>query len=1211
MIILNNINEINKKILGMVQNRKVNREAALELLTEINKNKQKPEEDIAVIGMAVRLPGIKDKDEFWEMLKNGMSYVNPLSDKRKQDTDEFLEKYMNVNNYEYVEGGYLEEIDKFDAGFFNISPKEALNMDPSQRIFLETAYEAIEDAGYGGARIQNTKTGVFVGADHSKNNILSYLSLCGAHDYSSFVGSLTGILASRVSFSLNIYGPSIVLDTACSSGMVAVHMACKSLINGESSMAIAGGVNIAVLPNKKNGPMGALETPDRIVKSFDKDANGTIFSEGVGAVLLKPLSQAIKDKDNIQVIIKGSTINNNGRGSGLTALSGEAEKKLVIENIEVSKINPETITYAELHAATTILGDSIEIAGISNAFKKYTDKKNYCAIGTVKANIGHTEACSGITALIKVILALKNKQIPPLINFNEINPLIDIEKSPFYINKKLTKWETEGVPRRASINCLSFNGTNCNMILEESEENKQGSLMKSKVNIFTLSADNETSLKELIIKYISFLEGEELNFESLCYTANTGRGHYRYRLAVICNGVAAIRQALTAFKERGYKGSEADRVFYSSFKIVSSKKQKEGNEIYPSDKAKLSVESKAIISKLKQGEEYKLEELCKIYIKGADINWEAFYEGEEIQKISLPVYAFKKDRFWPEITEVKTADNRYTEQKIAAKDIRIEGKDHSYSKIEIKLAQIWGNILGADAVNVYDSFFDLGGDSISAMAIVSVINKDILEGVTLNDILTHSTIYELAEFISTKKLTEAETTYQSIAQIDKSESYLPSNAQKRLYSIQALDKKNTSYNIPIAINIKGELSLSEVENVLELIIDRHEQLRASFHINDGKLVMKIKEKVDVSVPYINLDNRDLEEVITNYISPFDLSRSPLIRAVLIRVREKEHILVVDMNHIISDGTSVTIIMTEFINLISGNRNLPEVKAQYKDFAVWRNKLENSEEFKKQERYWKDKLLGAVSRLDLPTDFKRPKVKSSKGSAAEVKLTKELSQSVIELAKEEKVTLYMMFLAIYNILLSKYSAKNKIIVGTVVQGRNHRDIQNTVGMFVNTIAVCNEPSFNIEFDTFLKQVKNNMLEVYDNQDYDFENLVKVLNIKRDLSRNPIFDVAYTFQNMSVPDIKTEKFKICEHKIKNNMAQFDLNLSCSERNGQIVASIEYCNQLFKKATIEKMLDDLIKISEMVVKNKKLKLGDIFLTEKEYLNRNNNEFEIEFNF
>ena len=390
-------------------------------------------------------------------------------------------------------------------------------------------------------------------------------------------------------------------------------------------------------------------------------------------------------------------------------MNGEAERKVIIDAIEDSKINPETISYVELHASTTVLGDSIEITGLNNAFRKYTDKKNYCAIGTVKANIGHTEACSGITALVKVILALKNKELPPLINFNEVNPLINLGKTPFYINEKLNSWEVNGAPRRASINCLSFNGTNCNLIIEEGIASVKILKEDNMTSIFTLSATNETSLEALVSNYISFLKEENLCMKDVCFTSNTGRGHYGYRLAVICSSKEELIKALTLFKENGFKGSEEHGVFYNDFKVVSIKKQKSAGEIYQSDKAKLSFQGNSVIKLIKENKQDKLIELCRFYINGADIEWEELYKGEEVQKVSLPVYAYKKERFWPEVLAEKTINDNCLENKEVIKNeikhIELSGKvEVEYSEFEIKLAQIWGNILGLEKLNVYDSF---------------------------------------------------------------------------------------------------------------------------------------------------------------------------------------------------------------------------------------------------------------------------------------------------------------------------------------------------------------------------------------------------------------------------------------------------------------------------------------------------------------------------
>jgi polyketide synthase PksN len=403
--------------------------------------------ETAIIGMAGKFPKAADLTQFWHNLINGVNCIYDFPEARRNDCQELCAqslyaRILSGNTSEqssgndrsmYMKGGYLNEINKFDAAFFRISPKEAMFMDPLQRIFLETAYEAMEDAGYGGQKLYGAKVGVFVGNDHTNSTMYKYIT---ETDEMQLTGTWAGILASRISYIFNFRSPSMVIDTACSSGLVALYEACRALQNEECDLAIAGGIHIQIFADVKNAQynMEMVESSDDYVRTFDKDASGTIWGEGAGALLVKPLDKAIADGDHIYAVIKGGAINNDGASSGIAAPNAEAQKELLIKAWKNAKVDPETISYIEAHGTGTKLGDPIEIKGITAAFEEFTTKKQFCGIGSVKTNVGHLVGAAGLASVIKVILALNNKQIPPSINFNSPNPFINFLNSPVYVH---------------------------------------------------------------------------------------------------------------------------------------------------------------------------------------------------------------------------------------------------------------------------------------------------------------------------------------------------------------------------------------------------------------------------------------------------------------------------------------------------------------------------------------------------------------------------------------------------------------------------------------------------------------------------------------------------------------------------------------------------------------------------------------------------------
>ncbi|MDF2882505.1 MAG: beta-ketoacyl synthase family proteinphosphopantetheine-containing protein [Clostridiaceae bacterium] len=669
---------VKKYIFKQVSENKLSTIEAKELLKELNTEK---EEDIAIIGMACRFPNAKDIHEYWNNIKNGVNCFLKFPDNRKKyvspihDNPHFAEFLSGSSLTEDEKtmlfdgkAGYLEDVDKFDAAFFNIPPREAKYIDPIQRVFLETAWSAVEDAGYGGKKIYGSNTGVYVGRDYTGSTFYKWLVEI---DPMLYTGTWEGILASRISYIFNLRGPAMVIDTACSSGLVSIHNACQALKNKECDMAIAGGIALGSTPQttiddeeSSKSVLNSVKSEDNLVKTFDKRSTGTIFGEGVGAVILKPMSKAIADGDNIYAVIKGSAVNNDGASNGIAAPNPEAQQELLCKAWENAKIEPETIGYIEAHGTGTLLGDPIEIKGLTSAFRKYTNKNQICGIGSVKTNMGHLVAASGVAALIKVVSSLKDKKLPPTINFSAPNDHINFVESPLYVSDMLKDWESKEFPRRAGVSAFGFSGTNCHIVLEEAPTTTiEDEVIKkeSKPQVIAISARCVESLRELIDKYSKFLNTrDELRLDDICYTANTGRSHLDYRLILIVDNLEDLKDKICNINNSGMKNIR--NVFYSQHSVVSDKKRvREVGEISESERRQLDAEAKEIISKITSSEVSgyldNLNKLAELYIKGANVNWESLYKNETRKRVSIPGYQYEKKAYWGEIKQSKLKGN--------------------------------------------------------------------------------------------------------------------------------------------------------------------------------------------------------------------------------------------------------------------------------------------------------------------------------------------------------------------------------------------------------------------------------------------------------------------------------------------------------------------------------------------------------------------------
>ncbi|MBG1243503.1 type I polyketide synthase [Nostoc sp. NZL] len=516
-------------------------------------------ERIAIIGMAGRFPGANNIDEYWQKLQDGIESISNFTDEDLLAAG-IEPAWLNDRNY-IKAGGVLEDIDLFDASFFDMNPKEAEVTDPQHRLFLESAWKALESAGYDSTKCES-RIGVYAGA--SLNNYLSFNlnndQVGSAKSYQKLIGNDKDFLTTRVSYKLNLTGPSITIQTACSTSLVAITLACQSLLNYQCDMAVAGGVSIRV--PQKTGYLyeeGGTLSSDGHCRAFDAKAQGITIGNGVGVVILKRLSEAIADGDCIHAVIKGAAINNDGSGKvGYTAPSVDGQAEAIAEAIMFADTEPETISYIEAHGTGTALGDPIEVAALTKVFRASTEKTNFCAIGSVKTNIGHLDAAAGVAGLIKTVLALKHKQIPPSLNFEQPNPQIDFANSPFYVNTKLTEWQAGFTPRRAGVSSLGMGGTNAHVILEEAPALPTSSPSRP-WQLLVLSAKTESALETATQNLGEYLtQHPELNLADVAYTLHLGRREFNHRRVLVCqdiqDAVNALQQQdsqriLTSFEE--------------------------------------------------------------------------------------------------------------------------------------------------------------------------------------------------------------------------------------------------------------------------------------------------------------------------------------------------------------------------------------------------------------------------------------------------------------------------------------------------------------------------------------------------------------------------------------------------------------------------------------------------------------------------------------
>jgi acyl transferase domain-containing protein/acyl carrier protein len=642
---------------------------------------------VAIIGLSGRYPKAGNVEQFWENLKLGIDAVEEIPAARWDYRKYFSPNEKRAGMSKSKWGGFIEDVDKFDASFFSISPREADYMDPQQRLFLEVAWAACEDAGYSWERNRNL--------DHlpKENNVGVFVALM-YDDYHFFERKVStsywnSFVANRVSHYFNFRGPSMTVDTACSGSLTGIFMAYESLRNGHCSAAIAGGTNLSIHPTKyaRLTQLNMLSGEGRC-KSFGIGGSGYVPGEGVGAVLLKRLEDAVRDGDHIYAIIKGGALNHGGKTNGFTVPNPHAQAEVIAAAIENSGVPPRTISYVEAHGTGTKLGDPIEITGLTTAFGKYTADRQFCAIGSVKSNIGHLEAASGIAALTKVVLQMQHQQQVPSLHAKVTNPLIDFQNSPFTLVQELGEWKRpvlEGpdgateYPRRAGISSFGGGGANAHLILEEYVTNDHDHGQANAVHdgspvLIPVSAKTQETLKAYVLILQQFCRQRQdvLNLRQMAYTLQTGRQPMDWRAAFLARDTNELCARMEAFlAEKEASGCHHDHVG-------------RGNEIanlFGSDE-----DLEEAVSKLMA--KAKMDKLAQLWVKGLKIDWMKMYGAHRPLRMSLPTYPFARERHWvpneSETSEDKLVADRTVRQAEATRSASAVSPDSALNLLTFR-----------------------------------------------------------------------------------------------------------------------------------------------------------------------------------------------------------------------------------------------------------------------------------------------------------------------------------------------------------------------------------------------------------------------------------------------------------------------------------------------------------------------------------------------
>jgi polyketide synthase PksJ len=693
---------------------------------------------IAVIGMSGRFPGAKTIGEFWLNLCNGLESITEVPNDRWEPESIFDPDPASERRSYSKWGGFLQDIDEFEPLFFTLSPSEARFMDPQQRLCLMEAWRALEDAGYTADNLPSREVGVFVGAREA-----DYPKLIESErvppNAETLLGNDISLLAARISYVCNLQGPSLVVNTACSSSLVALHLACQSLRTGDCKMALVGGVSVTndpdfyVATSKLN-----VFSPTGHCRAFDDSADGFVHGEGVVFVVLKPLPEALAEGDHIYAVIRGTAINQDGRSNGITAPSGAAQNALQETLYRRLEIDPDTIGYVEAHGTGTRLGDLIEMQSLTKTFRRFTQRKQYCAIGSVKTNIGHLTAAAGLTGLVKTVLSLYHEEMVPSLNFQKPNSLVDFADSPFFVNTQRQPWDgPPGRLRRAALNSFGIGGTNAHCVLEEAPTIPTNGSANKPAYLIPVTARTAASLHRRLTELLEWL-GENNNRHSLrdvAFTMLAGRKFFDNGYLFVVTSLEDLESQIRTFANGS--PSYVHRVSAAN----------------PSDE--LHLQGKRLLAESRKGSvlpvQYVdlLHRLARLIADGFRPDWKEFFLGEPVRRVPMPVYPFDTQSCWVSTRKQPAWAPQGAETKHPSPEsLRIpSGQDFSPGAWISILAEAAGEQLGMDASLIHpeESLEKYGFDSVKALALKYKLENQLGVEIQVADLLEFPSLRAMAE----------------------------------------------------------------------------------------------------------------------------------------------------------------------------------------------------------------------------------------------------------------------------------------------------------------------------------------------------------------------------------------------------------------------------------------------------------------------------------
>ncbi|KWZ38906.1 polyketide synthase [Burkholderia savannae] len=1158
---------------------------------------------VAVIGMSGRYAQADNLREFWANLRAGRHCITEVPAERWDWRTHFdPEKGAPGRTYSRW-GGFLKQIDRFDAAFFRIAPRDAENIDPQGRLFLEESWAAIEDAGYTSATLSaNRQVGVFVGVMNG--------------DYPT--GAQFWSIANRVSHALDLHGPSLAVDTACSSSLTAIHLALDSLRSGTCDCALAGGVNLIQSPKHLVGlsSLTMLSAGDAC-RAFGAGADGFVDGEGVGVLVLKPLSRALADGDAIHGVIRGSMINAGGKTHGLTVPNPRAQQAVVAAALARSGVPPRAVGYVEAHGTGTALGDPIELAGLTRAFADTTGDRGFCALGSVKSNIGHCESAAGVAGVTKVLLQMKHRELVPTLHADEANPDIDFAQSPFALQRRLAPWpkpDLDGWPRIAGVSSFGAGGANAHVVLEEFVDARAASADDARgPAIVVLSAATDDALRRRAQQLHALLaEGEigDDRLHDLAYTLQVGREPMAARFGCVAGCAAALKAMLAAFVEGDAPhGWHAHRLAAGHHGLA---------ELDADPELRASLIGQCISTG-------KLDRLAALWCQGLGVDWSELHRGHARRRMHLPAYPFDGPSYRLR-DEAALAAEPVRRQAIDAARVGTPAmraaiadapgapdastRAASTPDVATLVRRTVAQALGYPEVDLNESFLSLGGDSIRAARVHRTLQQALGVKIPLSLMLEAKTLADCVRAIGTlTPAGDASAACSSTADsIDIGEPALrafasepgaspadesslqaasprrsapaPRDAiprvhklspnQQQFFFLDRLNPANPAFNLPGALRVRGEWHADALEAAYQALIDSHDVLRTRFVVRGGEPCAEVAphraatiRRHDLSALLPKHQAARIAECLTESSREgFALEQGEPSRLTVLELRDDDHVILLNLHHIVGDAVSVVALLDALARAaLTGRASAPcDAHPQYAEWAA-REDEPLAALVERELPYWLERLRDVPPPLPLPCDRARPPVPSYRGQSVPLAFPPELTAQLDAYCKAHGLSRFVVMLAAFKVALRVLSGRDDVVVGSPYANRADDDTADMIGCLAYALVLRTRVGEAETFADAVSLVRRTVHGAFDHLGVPYPRLVEALNPARHGGANPLYQIMFNVIPMpALPD------GVEPVEVDSGWLDYDLFVRLRASDRAIEGVLQFSADLFDRSTAE---------------------------------------------